>query len=216
MRFGCAGCLVLFVILAFLAAVVGAFVVLSGNIFEEPRIEVLDSSRADVSATRSKLYEIVQRDAGQSSRQDPVIFSEGEINALVVRHLAEVGGLRFDPFVFRLTQGQFLLQGRTIIRNLLQGPPFAQLAPYLPAAQLNRPLWITVRGYVSVQPGEPGAKPGRARVTLTEFSLGKQPVGNWPFSVVMGPAGFGLLRWPVPGVVRDIEIEDRRVLIRTR
>jgi hypothetical protein len=216
MKLGCAGCLILVVLLAFLAAVVGGFFVLSGNIFEEPRLEVLDSGRADVSATRSKLYEIVQRDAGQSGRQDPIILSEGEINALVVRHLAEKGGLRFDPFVMRLTQGQFLLQGRTVLRSLLQGPPFAQLAPYLPTVQLNRPLWITVRGYVSVQPGEPGAKPGRASVTLTEFDLGKQPVGNWPFSVVMGPAGFGLLKWPVPGVVRDIDIEDRRILVRTR
>jgi hypothetical protein len=53
-------------------------------------------------------------------------------------------------------------------------------------------------------------------VTLTEFDLGKQPVGNWPFSVVMGPAGWGLLSWPVPGVVRDIDIEDKRIVIQTR
>ena len=46
--------------------------------------------------------------------------------------------------------------------------------------------------------------------------LGKQPVGNWPFSVAMGPAGLGLLRWPVPGVVRDIDIEDKRIVIQTR
>ena len=216
MKLGCAGCLILIVVLVFLAAVVGGFYVLSGNIFEEPRVEVLDWSRADVSGTRSKLYEIVQRDASQSGRQDPITFSEREINAWMARHLAETAGLRFEPFAMRLTQGQFLLQGRTVLRSLLQGPPFAQLAPYLPAAQLNRPLWITVRGYVSVQPGEPGGKPGRARVTLTEFNLGKQPVGNWPFSVAMGPAGLGLLRWPVPGVVRDIDIEDRRVVVQTR
>jgi hypothetical protein len=204
------------VLLVFLAAVVGAFFVLSGNIFEEPRVETLDWSRADASATGSKLNEIVQRDAGQSGRQGPIILSEREINAWVARHLAEAAGLRFDPFAMRLAQGHFLLQGRTVLRDLLQGPPFAQLVPYLPAKQLNRPLWITVQGYVSVQPGEPGGTPGRARVTLTEFNLGKQPVGNWPFSVVMGPAGLRLLSWPVPGVVRDIDIEDKRVVIQTR
>ena len=69
---------------------------------------------------------------------------------------------------------------------------------------------------IAVQPGGPGGKAGRARVTLTEFDLGKQPVGNWPFSVVMGPAGWGLLSWPVPGVVRDIDIEDKRIVIQTR
>ena len=216
MKLGCAGCLILAVLLVFLAAVVGGFFVLSGNIFEEPRVEALDWSRGDASATRSKLNEIVQRDAGHSGRQDPIILGEREINAWVARHLAEAAGLRFDPFAMKLVQGQFLLQGRTVLRDLLQGPPFAQLIPHLPAAQLNRPLWITVRGYVSVQPGDPGGKPGRARVTLTEFNLGKQPVGNWPFSVVMGPAGLRLLSWPVPGAVRDIDIEDKRVVIQTR
>jgi hypothetical protein len=202
--------------LTFLLALVAGFYVLSGNIFEEPRFEVLDWSRTDASDTRSKLYEIVQRDAGQSGRQDPITFAEREINAWVVRYVAETAGLRFDPFAIRLTQGQFVLQGRTVLRSLLQGPPFAQLVPYLPAPQLNRPLWITVRGYVSVQPGVPGGKPGRGRVILTEFNLGKQPVGNWPFSVVMGPAGSDLLTWPVPGTVRDIHLEDRRVVVQTR
>jgi hypothetical protein len=216
MKLGCAGCLLLIVALTFLAALVGGFFVLSGNIFAEPHFEVLDWSRADASATRSKLYEIVQRDTGQSGRQDPIILTERETNAWLSRHLAETAGLRFEPFAMRLTQGQFIIQGRTVLRSLLQGPPFAQLSPYLPASQLNRPIWITVRGYVSIQPGEPGGKPGRARVTLTEFNLGKQPVGNWPFSVVMGPAGLGLLSWPVPGALRDIDIEDRRVVIQTR
>ena len=216
MKLGCAGCLVLVVGLVFLFALFGGFFVLSGNIFEEPRFEVLDWSRTDASVTRSKLYEIVQRDAGQSGRQDPISFTEREINAWVVRYVAETAGLRFDPFAIRLTQGQFVLQGRTVLRSLLQGPPFAQLAPYLPASQLNRPIWITVRGYISVQPGVPGGKPGRGRVMLTEFNLGKQPVGAWPFSVVMGPAGSDLLSWPLPGAVRDIDLEDRRVVVQTR
>jgi hypothetical protein len=216
MKLGCAGCLILLVVLIFMAALVGGFFFLSGNIFAEPHFEALDWSRSDASAARSTLREIILRDAGQSGRQDPVLLSEREINALVARHLAETAGLRFDPFAIRLVQGQFLLQGRTLLRSLLQGPPFAQLAAYLPASQLDRPIWITVRGYIAVQPGEPGGKPGRARVVLTEFNLGRQPVGSWPFSAVMGSAGLGLLKWPVPGAVRDVDIEDRRVVIRTR
>jgi hypothetical protein len=216
MKLGCAGCLVLLIALTFIAVLVGAFVFLSGNIFEEPHFEVLDWSRSDASAARYKLHEIILRDAGQSGRQDPIIVSEREISALVARHVAESAGLRFEPFAMRLVQGQFLLQGRTVLRSLLQGPPFPQLAAYLPASQLDRPIWITVRGYIAVQPGEPGRKPGQARVVLTEFNLGRQPVGNWPFSAVMGSAGSGLLKWPVPGAVRDVDIEDRRVVIRTR
>lgn len=216
MKLGCAGCLILLVLLIFLAAVAGAFIFLSGNIFQEPNFEALDWSRADASAVRSTLREIILRDAGQSGRQDPVLLSQREVNALVARHLSETAGLRFDPFAIRLVQGQFLLQGRTVLRSLLQGPAFAQLAAYLPASQLDRHMWLTVRGYIAVRPGEPGGKPGQARVVLTEFTLGKQPVGSWPFSAVMGSKGAGLLKWPVPGAVRDIDIEDRRVVIRTR
>lgn len=216
MKLGCAGCLILVIGLMFLAVVGAGFLFLSGNIFEEPRFDALEWSRGDVGSARSKLAEIVQREAGHSGRQDPMILSEKEVNALVARHLAETAGLRFDPLAIRLTQGQFVFQGRTVLGNFLQGPPFAQLAPQLPAAQLNRPLWVTARGYVAIEPGEPGVKQGRARVTLTEFTLGMQPVGTWPFSIVMGPAGSRLLKWPVPGTVRDIEIEDRRVVIRTR
>ena len=34
--------------------------------------------------------------------------------------------------------------------------------------------------------------------------------------IMMGPTGVGLLRWAVPGAVRDVEIEDKRLVIRTR
>ena len=53
-------------------------------------------------------------------------------------------------------------------------------------------------------------------MVVSEFTLGKQPVGTWPFSIVMGPASAKLFHWPVPGTVRDVEIEERRIVIRTR
>ena len=215
MRLGCFGCLFIAVGLMFLAIVSGGFLFLSGNILEDPRFEPLEWNRAEASTARARLAEIVQRDGGQSGGQDPIVIGERELNALVARYLAEVGGVKFEPFALRLTPGQFALQGRTVLGNLLQGPLFAQLASQVPAAQLNRPIWITARGYVTVDPGEPGRKPGRARITLTEFALGKQPVGAWPFYIVMGPKGFDLLRWSVPGTVRDVEIDDRRLVIRT-
>jgi len=216
MRMGCVGCLLLLIGIIFFAAVAGGFLFLSGNIFETPPIDAVEWSSGDASTAQSKLYELVQRDAGQSTRQDPVVLSEREVNALAARYLAQTGHLRFEPFSIRLTQGQFTLRGQTQLGSLLQGPPFAQLRPYLPPAQLTRPVWISARGYIALDQGAPGTAEGRARVVVSEFSLGKQPVGTWPFSIVMGPAGYKLFRWPVPGAVRDVEIEDRRVVIRSR
>ena len=216
MKLGCVGCLFLVIGIIFFAAVAGGFLFLSGNIFEAPPFDAVEWSRGDASSAQSKLYELVQRDAGQSTRQDPVLLSEREANALAAQYLAQTGHLRFEPFGIRLTQGQFTLRGRTQLGSILQGPPFAQIRPYLPAAQLARPVWISARGYVALDQGAPGKNPGTARVVVSEFSLGRQPVGTWPFSIVMGPASPKLFRWSVPGTVRDIEIEDRRIVIRTR
>ncbi len=194
MKMGCVGCLLLLVGIIFFATVAGGFLFLSGNIFEAPPFDAVEWSRGDASSAQSKLYELVQR----------------------AQYLAQTGHLRFEPFGIRLTQGQFTLRGRTQLGSILQGPPFGQIRPYLPAAQLARPVWISARGYVALDQGAPGKKPGTARVVVSEFSLGKQPVGTWPFSIVMGPASAKLFRWPVPGTVRDVEIEDRRIVIRTR
>ena len=216
MKMGCVGCLFIVIGIIFFAAVAGGFLFLSGNIFEAPPFAAVEWSRGDASSAQSKLYELVQRDAGQSTRQDPVLLSEQEANALAAQYLAQTGHLRFEPFGIRLTQGQFTLRGRTQLGSILQGPPFAQIRPYLPAAQLARPVWISARGYIALDQGAPGRKPGNARVVVSEFTLGKQPVGTWPFSIVMGPASAKLFHWPVPGTVRDVEIEERRIVIRTR
>src|SRR6266446_5239781 len=203
MKMGCVGCLFLLIGIIFFGAVAGGFLFLSGNIFEAPPFDAVEWSRGDASSAQSK-------------RQDPVLLSEREANALAAQYLAQTSHLRFEPFGIRLTQGQFTLRGRTELGSILQGPPFAQIRPYLPAAQLARPVWISARGYVALDQGAPGKNLGTARLVVSEFSLGRQPVGTWPFSIVMGPASRKLFRRPVPGTVRDVEIEDRRIVIRTR
>jgi len=103
----------------FLVVVAGGFLFLSGNIFEEPKFEGIEWSRVDASPALSKLAELVQRDAGRSGRQDPILLGEREVTALVARRLDETAGLKFDPLTVRLTLGQFVLQGRTVVGNLL-------------------------------------------------------------------------------------------------
>jgi hypothetical protein len=62
---------------------------------------------------------------------------------LIARHLDETAGLKFDPLAVRLTPAA-VLQGRTV-GNLLQGPPFAQLASQLRGVT-PAPHLITARG----------------------------------------------------------------------
>lgn len=216
MRFGCFGCLVLLV--AFLVVIVAAagFIFLSGNMGTPPDVQPTRFTRADGFSAQRKLYELVLRESGRSTRTDPVILSEAEVNAFLANHLTETANLPFSPLIVRFEGGQLELRGQTVLRNLLQGPPFPQLMPYLPAAHLDQTVWVTVRGRFIID--HPRTKGGRtyARVEVSEFALGKQPVGRWLLWLMLGPAGSKLLRFQVPTIVDSVQIEERRVMIRTQ
>ena len=215
MRLGCVGCLLLVVaVLAVLALAVGALF-LSVNVFEAPDSQPVPFSRGDGFAAQQKLYEVVLRQAGRSSRRDPIILSEREANAFLGRHLTEAAGLMLSPLTVRFTKGQVFVQGQTPLRNLLHGPPFAQLLPYLPQSRLEQPVWVTARGRIDLEHGSAAGGPRYGTVTLSELTLGKQPVASFMVYVMMGPAASRLLRWQVPAVVTAIEVEDRQLVIRT-
>jgi hypothetical protein len=173
-------------------------------------------TRADGFSAQRKLYELVLRESGRSTRIDPVILSEAEVNAFLSNHLAESADLPFSPLIVRFAGGQMELRGQTILRHLLQGPPFPQFMRYLPAEKLDQPVWVTVRGRFVIEHAR--TKTGRtyARVDVTEFALGKQPVGKWLLWLMLGQTGSKLLRFQVPAVVDSVQIDERRAVIRTQ
>jgi hypothetical protein len=87
---------------------------------------------------------------------------------------------------------------------------------HIPAERLDQPVWVTVRGRFVIE--HPRAKTGRAyaRVDITEFALGKQPVGKWLLWLMLGQTGSKLLRFQVPAVVDSVQIDERRAIIRTQ
>jgi hypothetical protein len=216
MRLGCLGCLVLIVAILIVVVAAAGFVFLSGNMGTPPDVQPTRFTRADGYSAQRKLYELVLRESGRSTRTDPVILSEAEVNAFLANHLAEAADLPFSPLIVRFESGQLELRGQTLLRNLLQGPPFPQLMPYLPAARLDQTVWVTVRGrFVIDHPRTKGGR-GYARVEVTEFALGKQPVGRWLLWLMLGPTGSKLLRFQVPSVVDSVQIDERRAVIRTQ
>ena len=66
---------------------------------------------------------------------------------------------------------------------------------------MDQTVWVTVRGRFVIE--HPRSKGGRtyARVEVSEFALGKQPVGRWLLWLMLGPTGSRLLRFQVPTVV---------------
>jgi hypothetical protein len=216
MKLGCAGCLGLLVLVLVGLVAAGILVYLSGNVFDLPDIKAPAVSRSEGFAAQQKLLEIGARQAGRSSRRDPVMLTEREINSFLANHLADTSRLWMDPIMTRLTRGSVEVQGKTLFRNLLQGPPFAQLAPYVPAARLDAPVWVTLRGTVAVEPQSPGSPQRVARRKFSDFRLGKQPLPPGLLGYLLGPTTTRLTEFPVPSVVDSVQLEHGRLVVRTR
>jgi hypothetical protein len=212
MKLGCFGCLLLIVTLLVVAVVVLGVIFLSTNIFSPPDVPTAPFTRNDGYAAQQKLYEVASRQAGRSSRRDPIVITQPEANAFLSRHL-EQSGLPLSPIVVRFSKGQNLAQGQTAFRYLLQGPPFAQLAPYISDKRLDEPVWVTVEGTIKVE-GTGTSRHGR--VAVTQFALGKQHLGSFLLFLLMGSSGGGLLKWPLPAVVDEIRVGDGQLFISTR
>jgi hypothetical protein len=213
-KLGCFGCFVVVVGILALLVLAGGAIFLSTNIFGTPQVPSVSFSRSDGYAAQQKLYEIVQRQIGRSSRKDPISLTESEANAFLSRHLSE-GTVPLSPIVVKFKVDQFTVQGQTALRNLVQSPPFTYLLPYLPDKYLDHPVWVSIQGRIAIG-GRGEASERSADVTVTEFVLGRQPINPFFLYMLMGPSGAGLFRFRVPGVVEAVDIEAGRAIIRTR
>jgi hypothetical protein len=216
MRVGCIGCLLLFAIILTIGVAAFGFIFLSGNIMDLPDTPPSATiKRADGHSAQQKLFELMRRDGGHSTRSDPVVFSEAEANAFLANHLVEVADLPVQPLILKFGPGNLEIQGQTKVRNLFLGTPLARTLQYLPETTLERPLWLTMRGRVTLEEGVTGGRRRYGRVQVTEFMIGKQPLGTWLVSLILGSRGAPLLRWQVPAVVSEIAVEPGRLVVRT-
>jgi hypothetical protein len=215
MKLGCFGCLFMIVAILVIIVVILGVVFLSTNLLSTPEVRPVPFSKGDGYATQQKLYEVVLRQSGRSSRHDPIVITEPEANAFLARHLDQAG-LPLAPIVVRFAKGQLMAQGQTALRNLFKGPPFAQILPYISDKRLDQPIWVTVHARIRIEGGF-GAGSGRyGNVEVIDFVLGTQPLGSFLLSILMGPSGGGLLHWQVPSVVEDVLIRDGQLVITTR
>jgi hypothetical protein len=208
---GCFGCVALIVVILVIAVVGLGALFLSTNIFSPPEVKSVPFTKNDGHAAQQKLFEVALRQSGRSSRRDPLIITEPEANAFLSRHL-EQSGLPLSPIVVRFANGEMVAQGQTAFRNLLKGVPFRQIAPYLPTKRLDEPVWVTVGGRIKV---EGTGKSRTGSLEVTQFALGKQPLGSILLLLLMGPSAGGLLQWPVPAVVDQIRVGEGQLSITT-
>jgi hypothetical protein len=213
-RLGCLGCLTVALLVAVAGIAVAGLIFFSVNIFDDPGLHGPPFTSADGHRAQQKVYEIIVRQANRSDRITPVVFTEAELNAFLSRHLVETSNLSISPLWVALQSRNMVeIRGRTTLRNLLQRFPFDQIASYLPETA-DQPVWIQVRGELRLERDRArGRQHGRLRVS--NFLLGTQPISPWVFRAILGWTSEGVLRWPVPAVVHDLEVRDGRLVVRT-
>lgn len=215
MRLGCLGCLFLGIIILGVVIIVVGGVVFAPSVFTPPEQlpSAVEWSVADGQRSQQKIYEILRRDAKRSFRTDPLFFTEREINAFVTRHLEEVEGLPVSPLVVRLISGVAIVQGKTQFKAILRGVPFNYLAGFLPVSQIERPVWVEIKGRVVLEHGRIRKEREFLRFEPVEFRIGTLEAGTWFVSWVLGQS---LLRWPVPKVIEEVVVEDGRAIVTTQ
>jgi hypothetical protein len=209
---GCFGCVLMIAVILIILVVGLGGIFLSTNMFSPPVIRPALFTKNDGYSAQQKLFEVAARQSGRSSRKDPLTITEPEANAFLSRHLDQ-SGLPLSPIVVRFAKGEIVAQGQTAFRNLLKGPPFAQIAPYISSKKLDEPVWVTVGGRIKIE-GTGNSRQGS--VEVTQFALGTQPLGSILLLLLMGPSGGGLLQWPVPAVVDDVRVGEGQLSIITR
>ncbi len=216
MRLGCIGCLVIILAIVVLGVAAAGALFFSANIVADPEIRVPQITSSDGYRAQQKLYELVLRDDRRSSRIDPIVFTERELNAFLSRHLVDAADLPFSPIsVVLLSDNTIEFRGRTALRNLLQGIPASLVASFIPKGRIDQPVWVRVRGEIRLERGTVRRGREYGRFDVSEFALGTQPIGAWILTVMLGQAQQHVLRWPIPSVVRSITVEEGHLVVRT-
>lgn len=215
MRLGCLGCLGTAIGLIVLLCLVGGALWTWGGIHGAPPLLPPTTARADPSAAERKLAEIGLRSSGRSARSEPLVLSEGEVTALVSRHVADAG-LRLTLSAVSLRPDRASVQGRLPLGALIRDSPAAWMALALPRKTLESPVWLTLSGHVELAAPPGPRRPRYVEATLVSVRLGRVPAPSWLLALMLGPRGASLLRWQVPGVVDQMEVGEGRITIRTR
>ena len=205
---GCSGCLVAVVSLGIVALAVGGAVGAGMRMLAKPAAAALPpTTAADGSRAQQKLFDV----ARARRLAQPVTVSEGEVNALLARHLVEARGVRLTTLGVRLVGGDRVeITGQAPLRQLLDEAGLGGAAGLLPGRWLEHPMWVHVGARTRVSPGP------RRQLSLDveNFAVGRQRLPARMLRLLLDPAAVGLLRWPLPEHVHDVTIEPGRVVIR--
>jgi len=154
------------------------------------------------------LAQLFLREAGLSSRQDPLVLQATEVNAFLAGYV-EVRDSPVWPIRVQIDREGVELGGATTVGRLVEAGLGRTLVRLLPGFVSEHPAWIAARGQVTVMSG------GRAEFVANAATIGRQGVPVALLWTVVGGRP-RTLAWRMPRVVERVEIEPGRLVIYTR
>jgi hypothetical protein len=157
---------------------------------------------------QSAVAQLLLREAGLTTRQDPIALSAPEINAFLLRHV-EVRDPPVWPVQVRLDAGTLEVGGPASLGRVARGALGERVARALPERLASYPVWLAVKGEIRTDSG------GRAEFVAHEATVGQQGV---PVRVLWRLVGGRppALSWRMPRVVERFAVEGNRLVIYTR
>jgi hypothetical protein len=208
MRLGCGGCFGSIVVIVLGLLLLGGMFSVGVRLLEAPDLSTVTPAPADGARAQQKLFDLTR----VTRKRDTITLSEGEVNALLSRHLVQARGVRLVHPSARLMGGDRLaLSAQSSVRRLLEEVSLGAVADGLPERWQDRALWVSVEARVHVDRGTRR----ELRTAVDAFSIGRQPLPAMLFRLLVDPTAVGLLRLPLPDHVEEVAIEPGRVVIRT-
>jgi hypothetical protein len=181
-------------------------VALAARLLGEPE-PVGELSRQEVSGLgiQGGIAEFLLRSGGMSSRTEPIVLQEAELNAFLQRHL-DGRRLIARPLHVRAGGGWLDVMGRTSLRRVTA--PDSGARRFLPEPLLDLEFWLRIQGRVTVTAGT-------LELIAERTAIGRQPVPRSWLQALPGLAARDLT-WRLPPIVERVVAEPGRVVIHTR
>jgi hypothetical protein len=157
---------------------------------------------------QSVLAQLVLREAGLSTRQDPLALTTVEVNAFLADHV-HVRDAPVWPVRVQISADGVVLGGVTTVGRLVPAALGSWAGAILPESIGGQPVWVAVRGQVEVGSG------GRAEFRAHSGVMGRQAIPVALLWRVLGGRPSALV-WRMPRVVERVESEPGRLVIHTR
>ena len=143
-------------------------------------------------------------------------MTEAELNRFLSKNLVEVAKVPFAVRALRLAgDGVVEFKGLLPLRDLLSASPFISLENLVPAAWLERQVWLHLNARASLELGATRSQRRYLRFEVLRFAIGRQPLPATFLRLLPNPAVQALLRWRMPESVEGLTIDPGAVVIKT-